>query len=129
MRTLIWIDDHVAGVALRKPVLENYGYSVLTANTAQEGLALISTKPVEAVILDCPLPDMDGEALVSEIRAINSTLPIVVLTRLRSGIPEGVANRADATFTKASDSFSSVAAKVCQLVTERTQKTPNQGCS
>ncbi|HSB76803.1 MAG TPA: response regulator [Terriglobales bacterium] len=125
MRTLIWIDDHVAGVALRKPVLENCGYSVLTAHTAQEGLALISAKPVEAVILDCPLPDMDGEALVSQIRAIDSTLPIVVLTRLRSGIPEGVAHHANATFTKAHDSFTSVAAKVCELVTERTQKKPD----
>ena len=122
MRTLIWIDDHVAGVTLRKPLLESCGYSVLTANTAQEGLALISAKPVEAVILDSPLPDMDGERLVSAIRAINSTLPIVVLSRSVRGIPEGLATRADATFSKASDSFNSVAAKLGQLITERTPK-------
>ncbi len=122
MKTLIWIDDHIAGVTLRKPLLESRGYSVLTANTAHEGLALISAKPVEVVILDCPLPDMDGERLVSEIRAINSTLPIVVLSRLAGGVSEGLARRADAIFTKACDSFNAVAAKVCQLVTERTQK-------
>ncbi len=122
MRTLIWIDDHVAGVTLRKPLLENCGYSVLTAHTAQEGLALISAKPVEAVILDCPLPDMDGELLASEIRAINSTLPIVVLSRLANGIPKGLADRADATFTKAHDSFNAVATTVFQLITERTQR-------
>ncbi len=122
MRTLIWIDKHVAGVALRKPLLESCGYSVLTANTAQEGLALISAKPVEGVILDWPLPDMDGERVVREIRAINSNLPIVVLSRLVRGIPDGLANRADATFTKAGDSFNSVAAKLFQLITERTEK-------
>lgn len=122
MRTLIWIDEHVAGVTLRKPLLESCGYSVLTAHTAQEGLALISAKPVEAVILDCPLPDMDGERLVKEIRAINSTLPIVVLSHLARGIPEGLANRADATFNKACDSFHSVTAKLSQLVMDRAQK-------
>lgn len=122
MRTLIWIDDHVAGVALRKPLLENRGYSVLTARSGQEGLALISAKAVDAVLVDCPLPDMDGERLVSEIRAINSALPIVVLSRLATGIPQGVASRADATFTKACDPFNSVAAKLGQLIRERTQK-------
>ena len=122
MRTLIWIDQHAAGVALRKPVLEDRGYAVLAVPTAREGLAIISAKPVEAVILDCLLPDMDGEALVNSIRAIDSTLPIIVLSSLGSGVPDGLAHRADATFTKARDSFSSVAAKVCELITQRAQK-------
>jgi DNA-binding response OmpR family regulator len=122
MRTLIWIDQHAAGVALRKPVLEDRGYAVLAVPTAREGLAIISAKPVEAVILDCLLPDMDGEALVNSIRAIDSTLPIIVLSSLGNGVPDGLAHRADATFTKARDSFSSVAAKVCELITQRTQK-------
>lgn len=122
MRTLIWIDQHAAGVALRKPVLEDRGYAVLAVPTAREGLAIISAKPVEAVILDCLLPDMDGEALVNSIRAIDSTLPIIVLSSLGNGVADGLAHRADATFTKARDSFSSVAAKVCELITQRTQK-------
>lgn len=120
MRTLIWIDDHVAGVALRKPVLENYGYSVLTANTAQEGLALLSTTPVEAVILDAQLPDMNGEALVRHIRARDSTLPIVVLSR--RGVQGGLAGHANAFFTKAQDSFASVVTKLTELISERKQE-------
>lgn len=122
MRTLVWIDDHMAGVALRKPILESRGYSVLTATTAQEGLAMISGKQVEAVILDYQLPDMEGAALVQQIRAIDSTLPVVVLSRRCSGIPHTVTDRADAVFTKAQDSFGSVVLKVCELISERNRE-------
>ena len=119
MRTLIWIDDHVAGVTLRKPILESCGYSVLTAETAHEGLALISAKPVEAVIVDCQLPDMEGEALVQQIRAIDSNLPVVVLSRRCSGIPSGLTSRANAVFTKAQDPFGSVVLKISELISSR----------
>lgn len=117
MSTLIWIDDHVAGVTLRKPILEKCGYSVLTAETAQKGLALISAEAVDAVILDCRLPDMDGDALVQQIRAIDSSLPVVVLSSRTGGIAETLA--ANAVFTKAQDSFISVVTKVRELITAR----------
>ena len=122
MRTLIWIDDHVAGVTLRKPVLENCGYDVLTAKTAREGLALILAKPVHGVILDCQLPDMAGGTLVQQIRDIDATLPVVVLSRLANDIPAEVTNRADAIFTKAQDSFLSVVTKIGQLISKREQQ-------
>lgn len=119
MRTLLWIDDHVAGVTLRKPILENSGYSVLTATTSKQGLALVSSHPIDAVIIDCPLPDMSGELLARQLRAKRPTLPIVVLSRLSTGIPDGLAGLADATFTKALDPFSSLVAKLSELVPQR----------
>lgn len=122
MSTLIWIDDHLAGVTLRKPILENCGYSVLTARTAQEGLALLSAAPVDGVILDYRLPDMDGETLVRHIRALDSTLPIVVLSRSCDATPDAITDRANAAFTKAQDSFAAVITKVTELIIERKQK-------
>jgi DNA-binding response OmpR family regulator len=118
MKTLIWIDDHLAGVTLRKPILESCGYSVFTAKTGGEGLALISASPAAVVILDSQLPDMDGEALVQQIRAIDSNLPVVVLSR-RGGISFALTDRVNAVFSKAQDSFGSVVSKVSELVTER----------
>lgn len=115
MRTLLWIDSHLSGVAIRKPMLEKIGYSVLTADTAHKGLALISTNALDAVILDCSLPDMDGEALVRQIRALHPSLPILILSRLCSGLPDGLGDLANATFTKAQDSFASLIAKLCEL--------------
>jgi len=121
MSTLIWIDDHIAGVTLRKPILEDFGYSVLTARTAREGLELISSKPVHGVILDCQLPDMGGEALVQQIRAINATLPVVVLSRQCGDVNDKLLKGANAFFTKAQDSFSSVVVKLSELISERDQ--------
>ncbi len=122
MSTLIWIDDHLAGVTLRKPILENCGYSVLTAKTGREGLALLSAQSVEAVILDGQLPDMDGEALVRHIRAIDSTLPIVVLSRRSASAQDGLTDRANAVFTKAQDPFATVVSKLTELISQRKQQ-------
>jgi CheY-like chemotaxis protein len=119
MRTLLWIDDHVAGVALRKPILESSGYSVLTATTARQGLELISACPVEAVIIDYPLPDMPTESLVRRLRTSHSALPIVVFSRLCSGIPETCAALANAIFTKAHDPFSALVAQLGELLSAR----------
>ena len=121
MSTLIWIDDHVAGVTLRKPILEGCGYSVLTARTAREGLALMSAEPVQGVILDCQLPDMPGEALLQHIRAINAKVPVVVLSRYCGDLPDGLAHGADAIFTKAQDSFLTVVSKLSELINQRQQ--------
>jgi CheY-like chemotaxis protein len=122
MSTLIWIDDHLAGVTLRKPILENCGYSVRTAKTAREGLALISAEHVSAVILDGQLPDMNGEALVEQIRAIDANLPVVVLSRPCGGLADPLSTQANAVFSKAQDSFTAVVSKICELVSERKQQ-------
>ena len=119
MATLIWIDDHLAGVNLRKPMLENHGYSVLTAKTAREGLALITAEQVAAVILDGQLPDMDSEAVVQQIRTIDATLPVVVLSRPCGDIPLRLAGHANAVFSKVQDPFSSVVSKIRELVKDR----------
>lgn len=119
MTTVIWIDDHLAGVSLRKPMLENYGYLVLTAKTAREGLALITAQSVAAVILDGQLPDMDSKAVVQQIRTIDATLPVVVLSRPCGDIPLALASHANAVFSKAQDPFSSVVSKLRELVGER----------
>ena len=55
------------------------GYEVLLAATAAEGLALAATRSPDLAILDIGLPDMEGHALLAELRQW-SQLPVLMLS-------------------------------------------------
>jgi two-component system, OmpR family, KDP operon response regulator KdpE len=54
-------------------------YDVLTARTGREALAVASSHPPDAVILDLGLPDIDGTEVIVELRRW-SRAPIIVLS-------------------------------------------------
>lgn len=83
------MSDHAVSVAviedeapIRKflrAALTGEGYRVLEAETAREGLRIITQEHPQAVILDLGLPDRDGLEIVGDVRAW-STVPIVILS-------------------------------------------------
>ncbi|MBP5943085.1 MULTISPECIES: response regulator [Pseudomonas] len=76
---LLIVDDNVATrYALRKR-LERHGYDVLEAGTGTDGLALIESEAIDALILDVNLPDMSGFDIVRILRADTRTalLPVI----------------------------------------------------
>jgi two-component system KDP operon response regulator KdpE len=54
-------------------------YDVLTARTGREALAVASSQPPDAIILDLGLPDIDGTEVIVELRRW-SRAPIIVLS-------------------------------------------------
>jgi CheY-like chemotaxis protein len=94
-KVLLCIDDDVHGLAIRKLVLESAGYSVLTARNGADGLKVLQSAHVDAVILDYLMPEMDGHAITTEIRRIKPTLPILILSASLE-IPDEVLEAANA---------------------------------
>jgi PAS domain S-box-containing protein len=76
---LLIVDDNVATRYALRRRLENHGYRVLEAGTGGDGLALIASEPIDALILDVNLPDMSGFDIVRSLRAHAATalLPVI----------------------------------------------------
>ncbi|KAE9646037.1 response regulator [Pseudomonas sp. PB106] len=76
---LLIVDDNVATRYALRRRLERHGYEVLEAGTGTDGLALIESEPLDALILDVNLPDMSGFDIVRILRADTRTalLPVI----------------------------------------------------
>ena len=78
--TVLCIDDEQTALQLRKNVLESAGYKVLTAKSGALGVQLFRSEPVQAVVVDYWMADMNGMQVAREIRQLNSKVPIIILS-------------------------------------------------
>ncbi len=76
---ILVIDDEVQIRRFLDIGLRAEGYEVLLAATAAEGLALAATRTPDLIILDIGLPDMEGHAVLAELRQW-SQLPVLMLS-------------------------------------------------
>ncbi|MBS3762552.1 MAG: response regulator [Planctomycetes bacterium] len=81
-KRILVVDDEPDSIEFVRVVLEEEGYEVVAANSADEGLAAIETEEPELVILDVQMPGKDGFHAFSEIRRSPdfAELPVIMLT-------------------------------------------------
>ena len=60
MINILVIEDEENIRTIIKKVLTREGYKVLEAGSAEEGLEIIDKKPIDLIVLDVTLPNMDG---------------------------------------------------------------------
>jgi DNA-binding response OmpR family regulator len=77
---LLVIDDDPAMTSVLKRGLTYEGFLVETADSGTEGLTLATTTPPDLVILDIMMPDLDGLAVLQQLRTHDPHLPILMLT-------------------------------------------------
>lgn len=78
IRVLVVDDDRHLVTALRI-TLQAHGYSVDTASDGRAALTAASRNPPGLVVLDLGLPDIDGAAVLRDLRRW-STVPVLVLS-------------------------------------------------
>jgi two-component system, OmpR family, alkaline phosphatase synthesis response regulator PhoP len=96
---LLCIDDNEDVLECEKAFLESFGYTVLTAASGGKGLELASIYPVDVVIVDYLMPEMNGQEVAIEMRRLNPQAPIIMLSATVD-VPEQALKLVDAFITK-----------------------------
>jgi len=87
---ILCIDDEEPALVLRRLVLENAGYRVFTALTGKQGIELFRHQPIDVVILDYWMADMDGLDVAEQLKALSPKTPIIMLSGYTSILDEGL---------------------------------------
>ncbi|MFC0282214.1 ATP-binding protein [Camelimonas abortus] len=75
------VDDDPAQLALMRSHLEPLGFRVLTAGSAEEGLALLAGAQPRLFLLDIDLPGMDGFEMARRLRGLGyAGAPVLFIT-------------------------------------------------
>jgi signal transduction histidine kinase/DNA-binding LacI/PurR family transcriptional regulator/DNA-binding response OmpR family regulator len=99
-QTVLVVDDDPGILDMHSRLVEGSGRRAVTARNGHEALALIEEQTPNLILLDLMMPEMDGFAVLDELRARESTrdIPVIILTaRLLSGADLERCNRGVAT--------------------------------
>ena len=80
-------------------LLQEKGYELLTATNGSDGLRLLKSQPVDAIVLEYHLGLLDGAVIAAEIKKAKPQLPIVMMADDLE-LPEGALQSIDALVTK-----------------------------
>ena len=80
--TILVVDDQAQNIRLLDAVLSPRGYRVVSADSGEQALDLLSEEQPHLVLLDILMPGMDGYEVCRRIRANPDTayLPVVMIT-------------------------------------------------
>lgn len=79
MRILI-VEDETKVASFIKRGLEEEHYAVDVAEDGKEAVELVDTYDYDLAILDIMLPELDGLSVLSHIRSVGKTTPVILLT-------------------------------------------------
>ncbi|MCK5075393.1 MAG: sigma-54-dependent Fis family transcriptional regulator, partial [Calditrichia bacterium] len=78
--TIITIDDEEMIRKSFRHYLEDYNFDIIEADNGKTGLEIIYKTNPDLVLLDLRMPEMDGMTALKEIRKINKTVPVLIMT-------------------------------------------------
>lgn len=77
---VLMIDDETDIIKISRKLLQENGYTVITANNGEEGIALFLQNGVDLVLLDVSMPGIGGVECLKEILAINPEAKVIIVS-------------------------------------------------
>jgi CheY-like chemotaxis protein len=97
--TIVCIDDHLDTLLGYQSLFWNHGYNVLISTSGSQGLELVKSLPIDAVVLDFQIPGMAGGMLATHVKNFKPHVPVMMLTAQES-LPDEVLEHVDVLFPK-----------------------------
>jgi CheY-like chemotaxis protein len=79
--TILWVDDEIDLLRPHILFLQNKGYHVITATNGYDGVEMLQNNSVNLIFLDENMPGITGLETLTEMKAINSVVPIIMITK------------------------------------------------
>jgi len=102
-------------------LLKEKGYALITATTGSDGLRLLMSQSVDAIVLEYHLGLLDGAFVADEIKQVRPQLPIVMLAD-HAEFPREVLKSVDVLVAKSDGPHSLLATIQAVLGTEQSQE-------
>lgn len=78
-KVILCVDDNEQELSVLKFMLSTNGYRVVSATTGQEAISLFADTPVDLVLADYAMPQMNGKQLVERLKGIAAHVPMILL--------------------------------------------------
>ena len=79
--TILWVDDEIDLLKSHILFLESKNYIVVTCKSGQEALEEVAKTRFDIVFLDENMPGISGLETLTELKDIDATLPVVMITK------------------------------------------------
>ena len=77
---ILVVDDDLGVCQSLRDLLTQEGCDVIVATGGREALEKIATQPVDLVLSDVVMPDLDGHEVFCRVRAEHPDVPVVLMT-------------------------------------------------
>lgn len=89
LQTILVVDDDHHILEVIEARLSASGFSVVTANSAENALNKLAQFKIDLMICDVKIPDLSGFQLFKKVRAVHKGMPVIFLTAFGT-IPDAV---------------------------------------
>ncbi|AYH43271.1 EAL domain-containing protein [Azoarcus sp. DN11] len=79
-RTLLLVDDEPNILSSIRRLLRGEGYRVLTAGSAREALEILAGEPVQVILSDQRMPEMNGTEFLGRVKVLHPSTVRIVLS-------------------------------------------------
>lgn len=79
--TILWVDDEIDLLKPHILFLQSKNYEVVTSQSGQDALAEMLKKRFDIVFLDENMPGLSGLDTLNEIKVMDASLPVVMITK------------------------------------------------
>jgi CheY-like chemotaxis protein len=97
--TILCVDDDINGLTGRESLLRLQGYDVLVTTSGQQGLELLRSLEVDAVVLDYYMPEMMGDVVAARMKQLKPEVPILLLSA-QDDLPQAALRTSDIFLSK-----------------------------
>ncbi|MFH1156695.1 MAG: sigma 54-interacting transcriptional regulator [Pseudomonadota bacterium] len=81
---ILIVDDDPGHLTAIRTIVRSWGYDVTSAGDGMEALETVKSTPVDLILMDVRMAEMNGIEALKQIRIYNPTIPVIIMTAYSS---------------------------------------------